>query len=158
YDENGCFAEILNPTISVQVHQYPDITLLKNQLEICVGEQVYLPYILSGESPWTVLFDDGTRLYEKSNILLGYDSLAVSPTSSTTLNLVSVSNEYCTRIKAESVDVIVHPQSALTVSPISAVCEGQPTSVELTLTGESPWRVFYDEGSESKNVLISASP
>jgi PKD repeat protein len=156
-DENNCFA-ILTGSLTVTVHEYPDIKLLKDTIQICQGQETSIPYILSGESPWNVRFTDATRVYQQSNISSGLDSLSVSPTVTDKYNLVSVSNNYCVTLKSDTVNVIVHPLSQLTVSQITPICTGDTTTIRLDLQGEAPWTVFYTEGSIDKAIQVLSTP
>ena len=159
FDQNGCMATIENRSTFVTVHNYPDITLLQTHFEICAGEEIFVPFTLSGQAPWRVLFTDGNRTYQKSNISLGIDSLYLLPENSKTYQLVSVSTDYCTTNKSDEVTVVVHPMSQLSATAnVTDICGGDPTTIELTLQGEAPWRVFYTEGTEQKNVLVPYSP
>ena len=159
FDQNGCMAMIENRSTLVTVHNYPDITLLQTNFAICAGEEIFIPFSLSGQGPWSVVFTDGDRIYGKSNIPLGIDSLHLLPDNSKTYRLVSVSTDYCTTNKSDEVTVVVHPMSQLSAScAVTSICGGDPTTIELTLQGDAPWRVFYTEGTEEKNVLVPYSP
>ena len=153
----GCPATITTNDALVTMHNEPVAELLTHSIEICKGEEAKIPITLNnGELPWNVVFREGSSLYERTGIEVGIDTLTVSPAESKTYELISVSTEYCTTPKSEFVDVTVHPLSTLvaTCSDIT-ICNGNTTDIQLLLTGEAPWKVYYTEGNTEKILTIN---
>ncbi|MDR0873635.1 MAG: gliding motility-associated C-terminal domain-containing protein [Prevotellaceae bacterium] len=159
HDQDGCLATITDKDVLVTLHGYPDAALLTNSTDICAGETAQIPFSLSGESPWKVIFREGAYLYEKSGLTMGFDTLLVSPATTRTYELISVSSDYCSTSKSEFVTVNVHPLTVLAASASKmTICNGESTDIQLLLTGEAPFNVYYKEGNTDRVLTVTASP
>lgn len=77
--------------------------------EICKGDSEYIFFDLTGDSPWTIKYTDGTNIYDESTFLNAY-TLVVAPNSTAHYTLVEVKDEFCyaEEMTGEAI-VTVHP-------------------------------------------------
>ena len=124
-------------TLMVYVKQHPTGHIYGNA-EICEGDQTYLFFDLTGDSPWDIRYTDGQNIYDESTFLNSY-SIYVSPTSSTSYTLVEVKDEFCyaEEMTGEAV-VDIHP--AIQTLNLETVCNAEFThyTVSFLITGGTP--------------------
>ena len=124
-------------TLMVFVKQHPTGHIYGDD-EICSGDQSYLFFDLTGDSPWDIRYTDGTNIYDETTFLNQY-SIFVSPTSTTTYSLVEVMDEFCyaEELTGEAVKNI-HPQ--ITTLNLETVCNEEYThyTVSFLITGGTP--------------------
>jgi gliding motility-associated-like protein len=87
-DSNGCsVAGSGSATITISTGPTADLT---GTASICDGETTDLTVMLTGVGPWEVVYTDGTTDFTISNVLSSPLIIPVSPTATTTYDLVSV--------------------------------------------------------------------
>ncbi|WP_146260586.1 PKD domain-containing protein [Breznakibacter xylanolyticus] len=107
---------------------------------VCVGEQSLLRVDVAGSAPWTVVFTNGMMVSIPAGET-GVD-VPVTPISSNTYSLLSVSDAHCSGTVSGSATVTVHPLPEVTLSGSAMICAGQPTSLTLTMpSGTAPYQI-----------------
>jgi GEVED domain/Pregnancy-associated plasma protein-A len=133
-NNTGCTTTL---TISVIVNTSPAAVISGTQT-ILQGNSANLSITLSGTSPFTFLLSNGTAITNTSN---NPYTLSVSPTTTTTYSLASVSNTCGNGTVSGSATVNVTPLAAQNSINISSpnfgteVCIGSQFSLSYTLNG-----------------------
>lgn len=115
----------LNDTIKRQnifVKQRPSATPTSTALSMCVGDSVLISGTLSGTPPWNMIVSDGTTSYPFNNITSPLFGIYVSPTTSRTYTVTSLTD--LTGCSATGIPPIV-----VTVNPLPAASTGGPKSI-----------------------------
>ena len=77
---------------------------------ICQGEASIISFDITGNAPWTLVYTDGTNIYTIDSIMTSPFQLSVSPATTTTYSVVSISSGECTNvITNSSVTITVLP-------------------------------------------------
>ena len=130
---------------------------------ICAGQSANLRVaITGGASPYTVVYSDGTSNFTVNNYISN-SNIPVSPTSSKTYTLVSVTDATMCAGTGNSgsagVNVFQIPTSSvLNLNGPSTICAGQSTNLRVVITGGTgPYSVVYSDGMSNFNVPGYAS-
>ena len=125
---------------------------------VCERDSTILRAILSGEGPWEVTWSDLTSpITYASNAI----ERTVSPGSTKSYSITSLSDSYCAARSAEDlkpgvqVTVIPSPKSKITDTTLT-VCEGDLVILKATLEGVGPWDVLWSDG-ERQNSWTSST-
>ncbi len=148
-------------TALVTVNPRPSAGVISGTATICNGFSTNLSVaITGGASPYTVVYSGGTL----TNYVSG-TNISVSPTSTTTYTLTSITDANgCTvAIPSGTATVTVNPKpSAATLSGTANICNGGSTNLSVAITGgTSPYTVVYSGGTITNYVSgtnISVSP
>ena len=145
-------------TSLVVVNTNPTATLSGGGV-ICTGASKDLIIDFTGNKPWSVTYSDGVSNKTISNINLSKYTLTVSPSSTSSYSLVSVSDSSCAGTVSGNADVIVNQASTANLAGNGKVCNGKSTNINLTLTGTQPWQVVYNDGIKNDTIKnITSSP
>ncbi len=136
-------------------HPLPTATI-SGTSGICIGDVADLTVALTGTSPWTFVYDDGTGTQTISNIAVNPYVLPVSPTTSTVYTLISVTDLYCANAASGSATVSVYTSPV--VSNIAVVCDASNTTytVSFEISGGDPASFPYMVNGGSGTVSPSA--
>ncbi|PID94024.1 MAG: hypothetical protein CSA95_05130 [Bacteroidetes bacterium] len=121
-------------TIIVYVKEHPTANMYGNA-EICEGDETYLFFDLTGDSPWDILYTDGEEVYEETTFLNQY-SVAVSPVVSTSYTLLDVRDEFCYAEELTGgAEITIHPE--IETMNLETVCNEEYThyTVSFLITG-----------------------
>ena len=77
----GCGISI--DSIHITVNPLPTIQLVKSLDTICIGNVSNINYILTGKSPWNLVYTDGVKMDTIKNILVATNHFSVNPLQST---------------------------------------------------------------------------
>ncbi|MDQ3551447.1 MAG: gliding motility-associated C-terminal domain-containing protein, partial [Bacteroidota bacterium] len=75
--------------------------------EMCSGESKTVTVNLTGTAPWSITYTNGTQIYTINSITTPAYSLVLSPTTTTTYTITSVTDAKCTNISNSSVTITV---------------------------------------------------
>ncbi len=147
----------------------PTASVISGNATICSGESTNISVaITGGASPYTVVYNNGS-----SNIMVNSynsgDNISVSPTSTTTYTLVSVTDANgCvgTGNSGSAVITVNDGSSAATMSGTATITSGNSTPISVAITGgSSPYTLEYSDGSNNTTInsytsgtAISVSP
>ncbi|SFC90730.1 SprB repeat-containing protein, partial [Flexibacter flexilis DSM 6793] len=152
---NGCSGNTI--TVDVTVKPLPTASL-SGTGNICSGGSANLSVVLTGSAPWILVYNDGTSNITVNNILVSPHTISVSPSTTTTYNLVSVSDANCTGTVSGSATVTVKPLPTASLSGTGNFCSGGSANLSVVFTGSAPWSLVYNDGTGNvtvNNILTS---
>ena len=145
-----------NTTLSVKVNASPSASI-SGATAICSGSAATLQIALTGTGPWTFEYSDGATTIAGNSVVSPFD-IVVSPSSTTTYTLVSVTDANCVgSIIGLPVLVTVEnpPSTGLIVSVAGGpVCSGGSSSIELA---SSETGVTYQLRNDTDDSLIGTT-
>jgi hypothetical protein len=139
---------------AVTVRPLPTATV-SGTAAICPGGSATITAALTGTAPWSVTWSDHVTQTINSGTTA---SRSVSPASSTTYSVTSLTDANCTGSSTGSAPVTLRPLPTATVSGTNAICPGGSTTITATLTGTAPWTVTWsDNVTQTINSGTTAS-
>lgn len=146
----------------VTVNEAPTATI-SGMGEFCSGSgsTIDLEVDLTGTSPWTVVYTDGTDTFTESNIdtspLIIPAGVAGTYTVTDVMDATS-----CAGLVSGSAEVIENPLPTVVLSGSGAICSGSNQTVDLSidLTGTPNWTVNWTVNGNDQAPLnnITTSP
>lgn len=126
---------------------------------VCAGVNQLFPIVLTGVSPWTVSYTDGTTTTSVSGISNSPYSVSVSALSSRTYSLVSVNGGGCPGTISGNASLAISPSPTVNLTGNVTICPGNPALLTFNLVGASPWNLTYSNGTTATTVSgITSSP
>jgi len=114
---------------------------------ICAGSSTQLNFFLTGISPWTVQYTDGTTPNTITGIVTSPYSVSVTPTVTQQYLFTGMSDQSCSVSQLNQQAIVsVIPGPTAGISGNRSVCPGQSVSIPVTLTGTAPWTLSYTNG------------
>ncbi|MDL2239448.1 T9SS type A sorting domain-containing protein, partial [Bacteroidales bacterium OttesenSCG-928-L14] len=116
------------------------------------GEVINIPVILTGNSPWELTYN--VNGFDEQTITVDESPYYISATYSvgtSYLNLVSVSNDYCTGSASGTATIIINSHSTELDAEFgedATICNGELAKLHVILTGTAPWEIVYSDGHE----------
>ena len=128
---------------------------------ICAGATAQIAVELTGTSPWSITYSDGTNSWTVNNINTPLHLITVSPAASATYQLISVSDAYCSNIGTGTSAVAVDELPMVTLSgdlnPV--ICRGASSTLSFNFSaGVGPWVVTYTDGSTTYTSTAGVTP
>jgi len=106
---------------------------LSGSIAICPTGTAQLKVDFTGMAPWNLVYTNGISNFNittSSNPL----TIPVSPTTTTSYNLVSVASQYCSGTVAGTATITLNQPPVVTLAPFAPICE----NTSLSLSGGSP--------------------
>jgi uncharacterized repeat protein (TIGR01451 family) len=119
---NGCTSPA--GTTTATVRPLPTAAVSGGGTVCAGGGSAVIQAALTGTGPWTVVWSDGVT---QSNVLSSPASRAVSPASTTTYTVTSVSDASCAGTASGSATVTVNPRPTAAASGTAEICAGAAT-------------------------------
>ncbi len=125
---------------------------------ICQGESTDLTITLTGVGPWDIVYSDGVTNFNIDDILTSPHVFTVTPGTTTTYNLVSVSDSCSPTGTVDGTATItvqpIAPPTEAAISGDAIICSGESTNLVVTVTGgAAPFEVTLSDGVNP--ILIS---
>jgi len=116
---------------------------------ICQDNSIEIQAALTGVAPWTLTWSDG---FTQANIFSSLAARSVSPASTTTYTVSSVTDANCSNSGSGGATVTVNLSPVVTADPASqAVCPGNPVAftaaASATPAPTIQWQVSTDGGA-----------
>jgi hypothetical protein len=147
---------------TVEVLAGPLANFARPQYQVCSGNSVELEINLTGSAPYEFSYSDGSVVETVSGHMGSLYRFSVSPLSTTTFSLQSISDSRCPigRIVQGQTQVIVSPPPAanLVGALASGVCPGGTTSLRVDFSGSGPWELVYTDGQQNATLQVLTSP
>ena len=131
-----CNGETSKDTVKVSFRTLPTASISGNTT-VCSGNPANLTFHLTGTSPWSLSYTDGTNTFTLNNILVSPFIITVNPIITTTYTLLDVTDNFCNGPGSGSVTITVSPFPQIypiTSSSGGSFCEGG-NGVVLGLSG-----------------------
>jgi len=144
----GCTA---SANQNITVNALPTATV-SGSATICAGSSTTLTAALTGTGPWNVTWSDGVT---QSAVAASPATRSVSPPTTTTYTVTSVSDANCTGTTSGSAVITVKALPTATVSGDAEICAGSSTMLTAALTGTGPWNVTWSDGVTQTGVATS---
>ncbi len=115
---------------------------------ICAGGTAQIGIELTGTSPWSINYSDGTNIFVVTGITTSLYYVNVSPLVTSAYQLVSVNDAYCsntgTGLSTITVDALPGVNLSGNLNPV--ICRGNSSDITFEFTsGVGPWLVTYNE-------------
>ncbi|MEI7931229.1 MAG: hypothetical protein WCH97_06905, partial [Actinomycetes bacterium] len=135
---------------------------------ICNGGSNELSVALTGTQPWsltyTTIFGGNSTPTTVSGITTSTYTFSVSPSATTTYSLTALSDNNTCNAQAlvdinSSTIVSVNERPTAVLSGTLTTCnDGIPSSIDVSLTGHSPWSLTYISSTGSPVTLTISAP
>jgi hypothetical protein len=126
---------------------------------ICTAGSDNLTVTFTGNGgPWDFDYFDGTSTTTITGVGTPY-TLVVSPTSTTTYTITSVTEGVCTGTFSGSATTTINPAATATMSGGTSICAGGSDNLTITFTGgPGPWDFDYFDGGSTTTITGVTSP
>jgi gliding motility-associated-like protein len=130
-------------TVTVIVNQLPTIAIAGTNT-ITQGQSTPINFTFTGNPPFTVVYDDGSGPITSPSFNSATGTVNVSPNTTTTYTLVSVTDANgCVTNANGSVLITVNQLPTVTLSGTTTICVGDNTPLDFTLVGSPNFTVDY---------------
>lgn len=123
---------------------------------VCAGA-TSVPYWVNGNAgstfTWTV--NGGTKVYGGTTDSIGIDFASTAGID--TIIVQETDSNGCPGDPVLLAIVRIAPPNA-TIAGGTSLCYEDSTNVTITLTGDAPWDLIYNDGSGNTNITLGASP
>lgn len=120
---------------------------------ICPGDSAIITLSLTGSSPWSFTYSDGTSSNTIAGIASSSHSLRVSPSAATAYTPVSVTDSTgCTGSVSGAASVAISPRPSAQISGAEIICSGDTASIDISLSGSAPWMITYSNGTYTYTI------
>lgn len=156
-DANGCEAEV-SGSVFVKVYIAPTATVISNDNDCCLGDEVNVELMFSNPGPWTVKYSDGEHVYTSATFTEQSSVLSITPTKvgTTHYTILSVENNHCSSDINYEFDVETYYYPNLNVEMPAYVCQPNPIEVILHPVGTAPWLVSYSVNGQHYEESVLA--
>jgi hypothetical protein len=155
-----CSGGVTNDQMIVTVNPRPTAVLSGTQA-ICNGSAATLSLAVTGTGTISGTLSNGTAFSGTAPNI----SVNVSPTSTTTYTIATLSNGTCTSIAADrtgSATVTVNPRPTAALSGTTAICNGSTATLSLVVTGPGTISGTLSDGTAfsgtAPGFTVSVSP
>lgn len=133
--------------------------VLSGSQTLCSGSIAVLTVSISGgPSPWNLTWTDGNTNFTATGLTQSPYLISVSPLSSTTYALVSVTNQITGTVTGNAI-LPVTPIANATLSGTQSILIQQSAVLSVQFTGNSPWDITYSDGNSSTTLTgIQSNP
>lgn len=117
-----------------------------------------LSFNLTGNSPWSFSYSDGTNTIPASGVTQNPYVVSVTPLETTTYSLVGMTSICPGNLLGNAVVLVNIPPMA-SLSGSQSVCLGSGAQLSVTVTGPGPWDITWTDGQTPVTVSgITQSP
>lgn len=160
-DSEGCLSASLSGGATVTVNSSPASALISGNATICSGSGTNLTISITNGTPdYTVIYaDQASNEFTLNNFVSG-SQVAVSPGTTTSYHLVSVSDANgCTAPALNgnpTVTVWASPTAASITLTTTTICSGENSALRVNITGgTSPYNLVYYDDPGGVNVTVN---
>ncbi|MBX7182253.1 MAG: hypothetical protein K1X82_09085, partial [Bacteroidia bacterium] len=122
---------------------------------ICNGDITNLVFnATSGTGPFNIVYTNGSSNFNLTGLSDG-STISVSPSTTTSFSIVSITDAFCTNnaVTNTPVTVTVNPLPQGVISGTQAICSGQSANLTVTFTsGTGPFDITYSDGTSTFNL------
>ncbi|HMT29392.1 MAG TPA: PKD domain-containing protein, partial [Bacteroidia bacterium] len=143
-------------TAQVIVNPLPQASAIGNP-SICYGSSTTFNIAFTGTAPYTYSYSDGTTTYGPFTTSNNPEIISVSPTVSTSYNVLTISDAKCTGSVSGVANVTVNQIPTATLTGTSSICFGQNSTLNINFTGVAPFSYTYSNGSNNIGPFTATS-
>lgn len=114
---------------------------------ICPSANTNLTVLLTGMSPFSFTYTDGTVNTTVTGITANSHIITVNPPASRNYSIVSMSGGCGSGTVSGTAIITVSASSTAVLSGASTFCAGSGASLQVAFTGASPWTLSYTDGT-----------
>lgn len=153
---NGCVGTT-SGFVPVTVVPVP-VALITGTQTICSGNAAQFSIALTGVTPWTVSWTDGTTNTTQTGVTANPFLVSVTPATSRTYSLTQVFSG-CTGTISGQAAITVVPVPTASIAGNHTICPGNASILTVNLTGAAPWDINWTDGTTTTPVNgITSSP
>ncbi len=154
----GCSPGTVSGNAVVSIQPMPTAAL-SGAGSICAGQTFQFSVALTGSSPWTFSYTDGTNTNSIINTTMTPYWVSVTPSTTRTYSLVSLNNACGSGTVSGTASVQVTQVVSATLSGSQTICNGNSGNISASLVGNAPWNLTWTDGVNSFPVSgITSSP
>jgi large repetitive protein len=154
----GCSPGTVSGNAVVSIQPMPTAAL-SGAGSICAGQTFQFSVALTGSSPWTFSYTDGTNTNSVINTTTTPYWVSVTPSTTRTYSLVSLNNACGSGTVSGTASVQVTQVVSATLSGSQTICNGNSGNISASLVGNAPWNLTWTDGVNSFPVSgITSSP
>ena len=144
--------------VSVVVNNTPTATVSGNQT-LCSGQGGSLSFSLTGGSPYSLSYSDGTNTTSVTGITSTPYVVNLSPSASTTYLVTQISNGCGTGTFSGSGILHVNPRPVISFSGTTYLCVSGQTTLSLSSGTSNTWSFTWTDGTTPTTVTgITSTP
>ena len=140
---------------SIEVVAFPKTSaVILSNTDLCPGSEATITVTLTGAAPWSLSY---VYAGQPATVAVEESPFVLTVTEPGVFELVSVSDLNCD-VEASGVAevAIATPPTALLSGP-GQLCEGQSATLQLNLTGATPWLISYTDGLNTYEINAEVS-
>jgi hypothetical protein len=141
----ACSGGVVSGTAPVQVNVAPSVSLSGGGT-ICSGNTANLTFTLGGNSPWNLVYTDGTSNTTQLGITSNPYIVTVTLNQSSTYAPVTISNTCGNGSISGNAPFILHTPPQATLTGTQTICVGGTAVLSVAITGTSPWNLTWTDG------------
>jgi hypothetical protein len=157
-DGDGCLGTVQG-IATVNLNDSPTALLTSDTLALCSGGSDTLQFSFTGPSPYTFVYSVNGANQPSITTSSSTYSLIVTPTSTSTYTLVSVTGGGCSGAVFGTYMITVGSPPTATISGDTTICPGTQASLVIDFTGTAPFTFVYKiNGLDQPPITTSNDP
>jgi hypothetical protein len=140
----------LSKTVTINVGPKPT-SVISGDATICNADSTALTVNMTGGSPYSLTYSDGTTPVTVNNITSNTAVINVAPSTTKTFKVIDVATNFCHADSAGMTDsavVNVNPRpTSLLNNGSQTACDAATAYLPVTFTGSSPFNITFTDGS-----------
>lgn len=149
-DDVNCIGNVTGPAATITVNPLPSATMVGSPV-ICFGQNANLVVNFTGIAPYTYSYTDGQNIFGPFTTSSNPVNIPVGPATSTSYNLtatvISSSANCVGNTSGPGANVTVNQLPSASAVGNSVICNGNPSSFDITFTGAPPFTYSYSNGT-----------
>jgi gliding motility-associated-like protein len=158
----GCLSS--SDSILITINPLPTVSFVHTRDTLCYGSFKNIGYTLTGKAPWSLTYSDGVRDSTLTQVEQPASFLGISPLQNRIYSIKEVTDSNACKtdsatitsaVDNDTVTVNVLPTATILNSPF---CAGPGKTLDISLTGKTPWTLIYSLGNEKDTVYPINTP